>query len=219
MDTHDVRSVEEDAIAQRLLATMRGDSGAAGKLLQLGEPALKAMLQTRSRGPYPADLHVIDAAQRLSSVLYQIVHNDPTPLFQLARSAGSELPDAECSDLMRILQEVGPDHEDTAVDVALCLLGHDNPYVRYHCVRVLLKFPRERSRDALLGRLHDCSLMVRRRVIHGMTANGFFRTPETLSELGGLLQRGTPPQRSSLLWAEMKTLQRLIQTERPTALS
>lgn len=209
----------EDAITRQVVATMQGETEAAKQLLAQGQGGIRAMLRTRSRGPYPNDLHVIDAARRLTEVLHEVVQHEPELLFQLAHDAGAELLDAECSDLLRLLQEVRPGDEDSAVDIALSVMEHENPYVRYHGVRILLKFPRERARSALQERLRDRSLMVRRRVIHGMTANGFFRTPEVRAELDKLLASGTPLQRNSLLWAEMKTLQQLIQTERPAALS
>ena len=201
------------AVSQLLMAAMRGEAGAPEALIELGGVGVQAMLQTRSRGPYPPDRHVIDAARRLSRILHRIARTNPAPLFELARDPLLQLEDAELSDLVRILQEVGAAAEDDTVDLAIGLLEHPNPYVRYHCVRVLLKFPRERARDALLGRLQDSSPMVRRRVIHGMTANGFFRTPAALPRLDALLGA----RRGSLLWAEMKALQRLIQTERPAS--
>jgi len=210
-------SSSDHPIGQQLMAAMRGDSEAADALIERGEPGVQAMLQTRNRGPYPPDRHVIDAARHLTGILMRIARTDPTPLFRLAHHSALQLEDAELSDLVRITQAVSPAHEDSAVDLASTLLEHPNPYVRYHCVRVLLQFPRERTRDLLLGRLRDSSLMVRRRVIHGMTANGFFRTPAALPYLDHLLGERNGNRRGSLLWAEMKTLQRIIQAERPGA--
>jgi len=219
MDTDVLNTPEEETLRAQLMATMRGESKATQELLKQGEKGLRAMLHARSCGPYPDDLHAIDAARRLSEILQQVVQENPNLLFRLIQDTCDALLDAECSDLVRLFQEVTPQHEDEAVDVALSVLGHENPYVRYHGVRILLKFPRECSRDALLRQLRDRSLMVRRRVIHGMTENGFFRTPEVRVALETLLASGTSLQRGSLLWAEMKTLQQLIQSERPAALS
>lgn len=207
----------DNAISDHLMAAMRGVPGAAEALMALGELGVQAMLQTRNRGPYPPERHVIDAARRLSDILQSMARTDPAPLLALARHPLLQLEDAELADLMRILQMVEAADEDAVVDLALLLLDHTNPFVRYHCVRVLLQFPRERSREPLLRRLQDSSLMVRRRVIHGMTANGFFRTAELLPALDTLLAGRGGGQRASLLWAELKTLQRIIQTERPGA--